>query len=522
MASFILYPNQYVMYPFYKLFKPLFFTLTILLSTANVFAQSCTPQGDESTYGNNNVWIGYVYQGKNFNNYKGFVNKGTAANPSIDESFGGNQANYATNGCAIYTDTFSVRFRLSKTFADSNYSFTVGGDDGFRLSLDGGATWFINRWNDQGYTTEQRAVALTAGTYNLVLEFYENFGANRVTFDVTGICTGSGNTATYGASKTWIGYLYQGNNFEQYRGFINKGNGANMDFDENFGSSNGAFATSNCGITTENFSARFRSRTALTGNYQFTVGGDDGYRLSLDGGATWVINEWQAQSYKITNLTINNLNGIYDMVLEYYENGGDNRLSFAAVNTNAPLSLLPVTIIDWSAKVINTNSVALNWKTADAVNFDHFIVQKSTDAQNFRDIAQVAGKTGNQVQSYTYTEQNVHSSKAWYRLAMVDKDGSIRYSAIVAVSIQQADAIRIYPTIVESNQVFIESNKKVGRVMIELVDMNGRIAQTEQRSLSAGRQSFGLNAVAAQTSGAYMIRITGDAGIVAKQSIIIR
>ncbi len=86
----------------------------------------------------------------------------------------------------------------------------------------------------------------------------------------------------------------------------------------------------------------------------------------------------------------------------------------------------------------------------------------------------------------------VHSRKAWYRLAMVDKDGSIRYSAIAAVSIQQVRChARIYPTIVESNQVFIESNKKVGRVMIELVDMNGRIAQTEQRSLSVGRQSLG-------------------------------
>ncbi|AXY72800.1 T9SS C-terminal target domain-containing protein [Paraflavitalea soli] len=506
------------MYPFYKLIKPVLFALTILLSTANMFAQSCTPQGDEHTSGTNNVWIGYVYQGKNFNNYKGYVNYGTITNPSIDEGFGGNQATYITNGCSIYTDTFSVRFKLTKTFADSNYSFTVGADDGFRLSLDGGATWLINRWNDQGYTTEQRSVALTAGTYNLVLEFYENFGANRVTFDVVGICTGSGNTATYGASNNWIGYLYQGNNFEQYRGFINKGNGANMNFDENFGTTNGAFATSNCSITTENFSARFRSRTTLTGSYQFTVGGDDGYRLSLDGGATWIINEWQAQSYKVTSRTISNLNGTYDMVLEYYENGGDNRLSFAATQ----LTLLPVTITDWSARVINTNQVALNWKTADAVNFDHFVVQKSTDAQNFRDIAQVTAKTGNQVQSYTYTDQNVQGGKTWYRLAMVDKDGSKRYSTIVVVSIQQADAIRIYPTIVESKQVFIESNKRMGRVMIELVDMNGRIAQSEQRTLSAGRQTLGLNAAAAQKAGAYMIRMTGDDGVVTKQSIIIR
>jgi hypothetical protein len=34
--------------------------------------------------------------------------------------------------------TFSVRFRLRKTFSAGYYTFLVGGDDGFRLSIDGG------------------------------------------------------------------------------------------------------------------------------------------------------------------------------------------------------------------------------------------------------------------------------------------------------------------------------------------------------------------------------------------------
>ncbi|WP_315814892.1 PA14 domain-containing protein [Paraflavitalea speifideaquila] len=507
------------MYPFYKLLKPFFFILSLLLSATFAIGQSCTPQGDPNTYGLNNVWIAYLYQGKNFENYKGYVNKGNPANPYFDEGFGGNQANYSTNGCAIYTDTFSVRFRLSKTFADSNYSFTVSGDDGFRLSLDGGATWFINRWGDQSYTTEQRTIALTAGTYNLVLEFYENFGANRITFDVAAVCTGNGNPAIFGANNSWIGYLYQGNNFDQYKGFISKGNGSTMNFDESFGGSNTTFATSNCSITTEYFSARFRSRTTLTGSYSFTVGGDDGYRLSLDGGTTWIINEWQAQSYKTTTRTVNNLNGTYDMVLEFYENSGSNRLSFSATQ----LTILPVTIIDWNAKAINTNNVALNWKTAEAVNFDHFLIQKSTDGQQFREIAKVTAKTDGLLQTYSYTEQQVKSAKVWYRLAMVDKDGSIRYSTIVAVSLQQPDAIRVFPTIIESKQVFIEANKRMNRVMIELVDMNGRIVQSEQRTLTAGRQLFQLHATpTGHTTGTFMIRITGDDGLLAKQSVIIR
>jgi hypothetical protein len=505
------------MYPFYKKIKPFFLVLTVLLATQYALGQPCTPQGDENTAGTNNTWIAYMYQGINFNNYKGYVNRGTAGSPAFDESFGGNQATFTTNGCAVYTDTFSVRFKLTKTFSDANYLFTVGGDDGFRLSIDGGATWLINRWNDQGYTTETNTIQLN-GTYNLVLEFYERYGANRISFDVVAVCTGDGNPAVYGATNAWIGYLYQGNNFAQYKGYIAKGNGSNMNFDESFGSSNGTFATSNCSITTEYFSARFRSRTTLTGNYSFTVGGDDGYRLSLDGGSTWIINEWQAQSYKVTSRTINNLNGNYDMVLEFYENTGSNRLSFSMTQ----LTVLPVTLMDWNARVTNANNVLLSWQTADAVNFDKFIVQKSNDGLQFRDVAIVPAKTDNQVQTYTHTDQQV-SNKTWYRLAMVDKDGSVRYSALVVASIKQTESIRIYPTLVENKQLFIESGKKINQVMVELIDMNGRVLQAEQRNLSVGKQTLQLQGGAAGNArGAYIIRITGQEGVLTKQSVIIR
>ncbi len=69
-----------------------------------------------------------------------------------------------------------------------------------------------------------------------------------------------------------------------------------------------------------------------------------------------------------------------------------------------------------------------------------------------------------------------------------------RYSAMLLLSIKQPEAIRVYPTIVESKQLFIESNQKVDRVIIELVDMNGRTAQSEQHPDCVGRQTLHLNA----------------------------
>ncbi|WP_276483619.1 PA14 domain-containing protein [Paraflavitalea pollutisoli] len=504
------------MYPFYTRIAVILF-LAITMASTQATSQTCTPQGDQTTSGTSNVWIAYLYQGINFDTYKGYVNRGSASNPAIDESFGGENVNFATNGCDIVTQEFSVRFKLTKTFADANYRFTAGGDDGYRLSIDGGNTWIINNWGEHGYTSSTYDVHLN-GSVNLVLEYYERFGANRVTFNVETICVGDGDPTAYGTSNSWIGYLYQGQNFNMYRGYITRGSGSGMQFDENFGSSSGTFNTSNCSITTNDFSARFRTRATLSGSYQFTVGGDDGYRLSLDGGNTWIINRWQGQSYYVSNQTVNGLNGTYNIVLEYYENTGDNRLSFNMTQ----LTVLPVNLISFTATPNDANKTVLNWSAADAINFNHFMVQKSNDGLQFRDIAKVATQATNSVQNYTYTDVQPGGGKAWYRLAMVDKDGSVRYSTLVAVSIPLTGGFRIYPTVVESNQVFVECATKLNRAQVEWVDMNGRVLQSEKRSFTTGRQVLSVPPTASKTAGTYIVRITGDQGVQTRQHLIIR
>jgi hypothetical protein len=103
--------------------------LAILLSNA-IHAQACTPAGNETSYGASDTWIGYVYDNMGFTNYKGYVNEGAPGNPAFNETFGGDYVNYATNGCPVYTESFSVRYKLRKNFAAGNYQLTVGGDDG--------------------------------------------------------------------------------------------------------------------------------------------------------------------------------------------------------------------------------------------------------------------------------------------------------------------------------------------------------------------------------------------------------
>jgi hypothetical protein len=510
--------RSYFMKQLYKLSLQVLLTLIISLATINYSFAGCTPHGDQVSYGANNKWTGYLYQGVNFNKYIGYSKEGNGSSPNFDERFGGSQVNYNTNGCDVYTDTFSVRYKLTKTFSNGYYEITVGGDDGCRLSVDGGNTWIINNWSDQSYTTSTYTVQLN-GSVNLVLEYYERFGDNRVSFSIAPGCAPSGDPAVAGNGNIWQAYLYQGNNFQTYRGFKTEGSSSSPNFDENFGGANTLYGTSSCGVQTENFSARFRlSRNFAAATYLFVVGGDDGYRLSLDGGNTWVINNWNAHSYT-TSTYAAFLSGTVNMVIEYFENGGDNRISFAMTSNGS----LPVKLAGISAKAASEDKVQVNWKVTEEVNFSHYVIQRATGGQAFTDIAVVAGQETDihKEISYQYTDHLTYSGLVHYRLKMVDKDARAEYSSVVTVSLNiKEGSVKIYPTIIESGNLYVETADKMEKGVVEIIDMHGR-KMLQQNNISGGRNQVLLGS-ARLAAGSYVVRVMNGNKLVVTKKVIVK
>jgi PA14 domain len=508
----------------YLLKLTLLLLITLLLAPAQrLQAQACsTAQGNQTAYGTNNVWIGYVYTGENFNNYQGYIHEGTSSSPNFNEGFGGSGATFSTAGCSVQADNMSVRYLLNQTFASGTYVITVGGDDGYRFSTNGGSTWLINKWADQSYNTTTDTVTLN-GNYNFELDYYQNGGANQVTFTITQICMGTGDQTIYGTNNVWNGYLYQGENFQTYKGTMTEGSSSSPNFYENFGntsnSNTATYYTNQCSVTTYQFSARYKlTQTLPAGNYTFTAGGDDGFRLSLDGGTTWVINKWQDQGYTTaTYSTTITAATSYNTVLEYYDNGGADIVSYSNTFTT-----LPVTVNTWSATLEPGDKALLKWTTSNAVNFDHFIIQRSTDNETFQDVATVDAVTADSglTQKYSYTDQFTYNGDVYYRLAEVDRDGTTNYSTIVNLPMQQSAAIRIYPTVVTNGQLNVQSPSSISQAQFQLFDMKGQKLLARNWSEFQGVQQVSIGSNLAP--GAYIALLSDGQSILTKQIIIIK
>ena len=77
-------------------------------------------------------------------------------------------------GAEIPSDRFSARWTRTKAYAAGTYRFSVTGDDGIRILVDG--TEVVNGWFYQAPTTYAADVELSAGEHTVVVEYFEHTG----------------------------------------------------------------------------------------------------------------------------------------------------------------------------------------------------------------------------------------------------------------------------------------------------------------------------------------------------------
>lgn len=168
---------------------------------------------------------------------------------------------------------------------------------------------------------------------------------------------------------------------------------------------------------------------------------------------------------------------------------------------------LPVSLGDFSA-VKNTNGVSLNWETFSEANTDYFDIERSNNGTDFVTLANQNAK-GNSVtrQVYTYTDINPLYGVSYYRLRMVDINGSFSYSNKVAVkNNSQAISIAIFPNPVSNVlQVQIPSKQKTVVTMI-ITDAAGKVVYTKEAQVSEGNNARSIP-VSVLASGLYQFSV---------------
>lgn len=317
----------------------------------------CTPSGDQTTFGINS-WIGYVYSWTG-----GYPNPATPTtlpisatstyvgtvteNAVFDRNVGSGQVNGVTRNITCDTppsDNFFVRYKMQTTTTAATagtYNFTIGGDDGVRLYIDG---TLVNvaptgSYGVHSYTTYAAQYTLNAGTHSFILEYFENQEASRVSFSYGKI---QGDVALpYGDNK-WNVYGFSVANINlpayAYAGMY-VDNAVNVNTQTSWpkaGSPSTASSWQGAPIGVDQFTITYKRQGFPCGRYQIQlVNCDDVGEIYVDGVKVFTQNGYTGTSVIINSGTTYQLNKNSKVEIRLREDGGDANIGVNFIDTPA-------------------------------------------------------------------------------------------------------------------------------------------------------------------------------------------
>lgn len=165
--------------------------------------------------------------------------------------------------------------------------------------------------------------------------------------------------------------------------------------------------------------------------------------------------------------------------------------------------VLPVHLTTFNAEAIK-DRVELSWETAWERNSREFIVQRSSDLKEFGDIGRVvaAGETEG-LKQYSFTDDTPLLGVSYYRLRLVDGNGSYEYSKVKDVSLHPGEPmVFVSPNPTDNGVVRI----KAFGVDVSLLQLTSLLGQPIAfRARSTAPDTWEIYPESKLTSGLYLL-----------------
>ena len=152
--------------------------------------------------------------------------------------------------------------------------------------------------------------------------------------------------------------------------------------------------------------------------------------------------------------------------------------------------------------VENKEGISISWQTLNESNTQSYTVERSGNAQDYRDIANIPAK-GQTENSYNYTDKNPLAGDNYYRIRENARNGTVSYSQTLKVNFIQSGVLSLYPNPAKST-VTVKGLDKNSASVIKIMDMQGR----EISSQHFDRVSTATLNIRSLAQGAYFVQIT--------------
>lgn len=162
-----------------------------------------------------------------------------------------------------------------------------------------------------------------------------------------------------------------------------------------------------------------------------------------------------------------------------------------------------------AAVSLSGKTATVRWVTKNETNTDHFEVERSTDNRHFITAGTVAAMgSSSQTSNYSFRDDVSNlTGIVYYRVKLVEINGDIRYSNIVAIRLTAVSSIKIWPNPFEEQVNISLQSKQAGKVLVQFFNSAGQQVKQSTMPVSAGINQFNIDNLAVLPKGVYNIRL---------------
>jgi len=181
-------------------------------------------------------------------------------------------------------------------------------------------------------------------------------------------------------------------------------------------------------------------------------------------------------------------------------------------------SSLPVKLTNFEVKSMQGRNI-LTWATQQEENSEKFIILKSTDGSKWNTIGEVKAAGNSSIKiNYEYSDYNPLAAKQFYRLKIVDLDGSIEYSEIRQIGGNNVSSVTVFPNPATDYIRVSTGSSANNNLSIQLINSSGKVLEQKKVSDSGSVTSFSMSNY---TSGLYIIRVIHQSGNIESFKVLV-
>lgn len=139
------------------------------------------------------------------------------------------------------------------------------------------------------------------------------------------------------------------------------------------------------------------------------------------------------------------------------------------------LSIYPIELVSFNG-VSNSTFNTISWETGLENGFSHFNLQYSSNASEFFNVARIEK---NEIGVYSFDHHNPSIYNSYYRLEMVDLDGSKEISKIISIAKDGSAELTVFPN-PTSEIINVAAPEKIQSILLK--DGYGRVVNTSSRT----------------------------------------